>query len=46
MTYRQAFDRLGNPVYRTSRQPIGHTVLQTIGWTVFAGCLAVFVWVR
>lgn len=46
MTYHQAFDRLGNPVYRRSRQPIGHTVLQTIGWTVFAVSLFVYVWVR
>jgi hypothetical protein len=46
MTYHQAFDRLGRPVARRSRQPIGHTVLQTIGWAVFAVCLAVFVWVR
>ena len=28
MTYRQAFDRLGNPVYRRARAPIGHRIVQ------------------
>lgn len=43
MTYHQAFDRLGRPVARRSRQPIGHTILQTlgaIGCVVFLGMLA------
>lgn len=30
MTYHQSFDRLGNPVARRSRQPIGHTIVQTV----------------
>lgn len=28
MTYRQAFDRLGNPVAKPSRAPIGHRIVQ------------------
>lgn len=28
MTYRQAFDRLGNPVARPSRAPIAHRMIQ------------------
>lgn len=28
MTYRQAFDRLGNPVARPSSMPIGHRIVQ------------------
>ena len=30
MTYRQAFDRLGNPVARPSRTPIAHRLIQVI----------------
>ncbi len=28
MTYHQSFDRLGNPITRRSRQPLGHTIVQ------------------
>lgn len=31
MTYRQCFDRLGNPVARPARSPVGHRVLQWVG---------------
>lgn len=31
MTYRQAFDRLGNPVYRRADTPLGHKILQRLG---------------
>lgn len=31
MTYRQCFDRLGNPVARQSRTPIGHRIIQAAG---------------
>jgi hypothetical protein len=30
MTYHQSFDRLGNPVARRSRQPIGHRIIQVV----------------
>ena len=30
MTYHQSFDRLGNPVVRRARQPIGHRIVQTL----------------
>jgi len=31
MTYRQAFDRLGNPVARPARAPLGHRIVQWAG---------------
>jgi hypothetical protein len=34
MTYRQAFDRLGNPVARPSSTPIGHRIIQGISVVV------------
>jgi hypothetical protein len=34
MTYRQAFDRLGNPVARPSRAPIGHRLLQGVSLVI------------
>lgn len=30
MTYRQLFDHLGNPIAKPSRQPIGHTIVQSV----------------
>ena len=30
MSYHQVFDRLGNLVARSSHQPIGHRVIQTV----------------
>lgn len=34
MTYHQAFDRLGNPVARRSTQPIGHKIIQRVGFVL------------
>lgn len=46
MTYHQAFDRLGRPVARRSRQPIGHTILQTLGAIACVVGLGMLAWVR
>ena len=44
MTYHQSFDRLGNPVARRTKQPIGHTIIQVIGAVVIVALLYVIVW--
>jgi hypothetical protein len=41
MTYRQAFDRLGNPVARPSSTPIGHRIVQ--GISLVASIVLLFV---
>lgn len=46
MTYHQAFDHLGNPIARRSRQPVGHTILQTLGAIACVVGLGMLVWVR
>ena len=46
MTYRQAFDRLGNPVYRRSETPIGHKIIQRVGLVVSLVCIALMYGVR
>lgn len=30
MTYRQGFDRLGNPVAKPARQPLRHRIIQGV----------------
>lgn len=46
MTYRQAFDRLGNPVYRRSETPIGHKIVQRVGLVASVVLLAMLYGVR
>ena len=46
MTYRQAFDRLGNPVHRRGAQPIGHKIIQRVGLVVCMVCIVLLYVVR
>lgn len=46
MTYRQAFDRLGNPVYRRADTPIGHKIIQRVGLVACVVCIALLYGVR
>ena len=34
MSYHQAFDRLGNPIARPARTPLGHRIVQIAGLVV------------
>jgi hypothetical protein len=44
MTYHQVFDRLGNPVVRRTKQPIGHTIIQLAGAAVSVVLLCLLIW--
>jgi hypothetical protein len=46
MTYREAFDHLGNPIARPRRQPIGHTVLQVAGLIATIVGLCMLAWYK
>lgn len=46
MTYRQAFDRLGNPVHRRSETPLGHKIIQRAGAVVCIVCIVLLYGVR
>lgn len=40
MTYRQCFDRLGNPVARPARAPLMHRIAQRLGLVAIVILLA------
>lgn len=43
MTYRQAFDRLGNPIARPARAPLVHRIIQVAGLiATLVGLLALY----
>lgn len=45
MTYRQAFDRLGNPVYRRQRD-WQHRVIRWASAITAAACMGIAIWGR
>jgi hypothetical protein len=46
MTYHQGFDRLGNPIARPARTPIGHRIVQVVGLVCSVVLLAMLYGVR
>ena len=44
MTYRQTFNRLGNPVARRSETPLGHKIIQRLGVLVSVVLLGILLW--
>lgn len=46
MTYHQAFDRLGNPIYRRSRRYLGRRIAQGVGFTACIILLALLYGMR
>lgn len=46
MTYRQAFDHIGNPVYRRAKSPLGHRIVQAAGAVACVVLLAMLYGVR
>lgn len=46
MTYREAFDHLGNPIVRPRRQPVVHPVLQAVGLIATIVGLGLLAWYK
>lgn len=46
MTYREAFDHLGNPIARPRRQPMVHTVLQVVCLLATIAGLGLLAWYK
>lgn len=46
MTYRQAFDRLGNPIAAPHRPDWQHKLIQRAAWATVAACVAIMLWGR
>jgi hypothetical protein len=45
MTYRQAFDRLGNPV-QPAKPDWQHKLIQRAAWVTVVACAAIMLWGR
>lgn len=46
MTYRQAVDHLGNPVYRRAKSPLAHKIIQRVGLVACVVCIVLLYGVR
>ena len=46
MTYRRAFDHLGNPVQAQDRPDWQHKLIQRAAWVTVAVCAAIMLWGR
>lgn len=46
MTYRQTFDRLGNPVYRRVKPDLQHRIIRWAGCTTIVICIGILLWGR
>lgn len=46
MTYHQTFDRLGNPIARRRKTPLGHKIIQRVGLVACVVCIVLLYGVR